>query len=68
VRVTHENPSEAETDSEAAAYQERLETVTFHNREYQRYAIENGVYYAPIDEVTIALGCLLHNPVFGDEV
>ena len=28
-----------------------LATVTHHHREYQQYAIENGAYFAPIDEV-----------------
>lgn len=28
-----------------------LETVTYHNREFQEFAIENRIYFAPIDEV-----------------
>jgi hypothetical protein len=31
--------------------EELLETVVRHGREYQRYAVENGIYFAPIDEV-----------------
>ncbi|KAL1883813.1 hypothetical protein VTK73DRAFT_8349 [Phialemonium thermophilum] len=27
-----------------------LETVAYHDREFQHYAIENGVYFAPVDE------------------
>ncbi len=34
------------------------ETVTFHDRVYQRYAIDNRAYFAPIDEVSL-LGCFL---------
>ncbi|KXH27156.1 UMTA methyltransferase [Colletotrichum nymphaeae SA-01] len=28
-----------------------LETITYQGREYQRYAVDNGAYFAPIDEV-----------------
>ncbi|KAJ0161439.1 hypothetical protein CTA2_6203 [Colletotrichum tanaceti] len=28
-----------------------LETVTYQGREYQRYAVDNGAYFAPMDEV-----------------
>lgn len=31
-----------------------LQTVTYHNREYQQYAIDNDMYHAPIDEVGIS--------------
>jgi hypothetical protein len=31
-----------------------LETVTHHNRQFQQYAIDNRIYFAPADEVTIA--------------
>jgi hypothetical protein len=30
-----------------------LETVTHHNRQFQQYAIENRIYFAPADEVPI---------------
>jgi hypothetical protein len=28
-----------------------LETVTYHNRQFQEFAIENRIYFAPVDEV-----------------
>ena len=28
------------------------ETVTYHGREFQYYAIDNAAYFAPVDEVT----------------
>jgi len=33
------------------ADQEFFDTVTHHGREYQKYSIENGVYFCPVDEV-----------------
>ncbi|KFY08242.1 hypothetical protein V492_06410 [Pseudogymnoascus sp. VKM F-4246] len=27
-----------------------LETVTYHNREFQQYSVENSIYFSPIDE------------------
>lgn len=30
---------------------EFLETIYLHGRVYQRYAIENGAYFGPVDEV-----------------
>ncbi|OIW32463.1 S-adenosyl-L-methionine-dependent methyltransferase [Coniochaeta ligniaria NRRL 30616] len=27
-----------------------VELVTFHGRDFQRYALENGIYYGPVDE------------------
>jgi hypothetical protein len=45
----------------AALDESYLETVIYHNREYQQYAITNQTYFAPTDEVR----CLLedHIPV-----
>jgi len=41
------------TDSQLVQVDESyLETVTHHGRDFQRYAIENGAYFAPIDEVS----------------
>jgi hypothetical protein len=31
------------------------EIVRFANRDFQRYALENGVYFAPVDDVSIIL-------------
>lgn len=31
-----------------------LEIVTHHNRQFQQYAIDNRIYFAPADEVSIA--------------
>ncbi|KAF5506578.1 hypothetical protein CGCS363_v004801 [Colletotrichum siamense] len=33
-----------------------LETITYLGREFQRYAVDNGAYFAPIDEVKMAHG------------
>ena len=30
-----------------------LETVEYHGRVFQRYAIQNGAYFAPIDQVSL---------------
>jgi len=38
-----------------------LETVTYHDREYQQYAIDNQVYFAPIDENEIERLQIMHN-------
>ena len=32
-----------------------IETVEYHGRVYQRYAIDNGSYFAPIDQVRPAM-------------
>jgi hypothetical protein len=32
------------------------EVVIHANREFQRYAVENGVYFAPVDDVSGVLG------------
>ncbi|PHH61094.1 hypothetical protein CDD81_805 [Ophiocordyceps australis] len=37
------------------------ETVDFHGRAYQKYALANGTYYAPIDEDEIARLELMHS-------
>ncbi|EPE10687.1 umta methyltransferase [Ophiostoma piceae UAMH 11346] len=36
------------------------ETVTYHGREYQRYSIENNVYFSPIDEDEIERQSIAH--------
>lgn len=41
-------PSDAQTEDLDPYYQQ---TVDFGGREYQRYAIENGAYFVPVDEV-----------------
>lgn len=30
---------------------EYLETVEHHNRIFQKYSLQNGIYFAPVDEV-----------------
>ncbi len=30
-----------------------METVIHHNREFQRYAVDTGTYFAPVDEVIL---------------
>lgn len=40
---------EAGTDDMDPVY---LETVTHHNRQFQQYAINNRIYFAPADEVS----------------
>ncbi|PKS08897.1 hypothetical protein jhhlp_003510 [Lomentospora prolificans] len=37
-------------ESRIPADQEFFDTVTHHGREYQKYSIDNGVYFCPIDE------------------
>lgn len=34
--------------------QEYFDVVSYHGREYQKYCLDNGVYFCPIDEVGIA--------------
>lgn len=31
---------------------EKLEIVTYHNRDFQRYALDSRIYFAPVDEVS----------------
>ncbi|KIN08384.1 hypothetical protein OIDMADRAFT_110979 [Oidiodendron maius Zn] len=38
-----------------------LETVTYHNREYQQYAIVNQTYFSPTDEDEIERLQMMHN-------
>ncbi|RKU45804.1 hypothetical protein DL546_005381 [Coniochaeta pulveracea] len=38
-----------------------VETVLHHGREYQRYSLENGVYFAPVDEDEAYRHRLMHH-------
>lgn len=38
-----------------------LRTVWMHNREFQQYAIDNQVYFGPIDEDEVERNDILHN-------
>jgi hypothetical protein len=54
VRSALGNDPLAGTDDMDPVY---LETVTYHNRQFQQYAIDNRIYFAPADEVSTIAEC-----------
>lgn len=47
-RWTWESDPEADTAALDTSY---LETVTYNNRDFQQYSVDNDVYFEPVDEV-----------------
>lgn len=48
---THNCPSRNPDSQTVELDREFLDTVTVHGREYQKYSINNRIYFDPVDEV-----------------